>query len=217
MDKLPDRPSPFDRRHILGQRQLSCFLAGYSRWHPAKQIATLVALIFGAELLLCWLSLNNGQPKLVLGLAGAVFVIALFWYSRSQYSARLLRIGTGPAPTLGALLPPDIATTATRAGKELIIPMPEALKAITIASNAQIAILAVESFRIEENSIARTNYAEYDFEYQGDWPSFVRQNNEAATRFIEENPLGSGYGYILTSTSEEGYQPPELTHEGEFQ
>ena len=46
-------------------------------------------------------------------------------------------------------------------------------------------------------------YTGYGFDFQGDWPTYVRQNNQAALRFIEENQLGKGYGYILTTASEE--------------
>jgi hypothetical protein len=38
------------------------------------------------------------------------------------------------------------------------------------------------------------------------WEDYVRLNNEAATRFIDENSFGEGYGYTLTATSENEFR-----------
>ncbi len=59
----------------------------------------------------------------------------------------------------------------------------------------------MESFRIEEGGFRVENYTGYGFDFGGDWPYYVNQNNTAALNFISDNPVGDGYGYILTSTS----------------
>jgi hypothetical protein len=46
----------------------------------------------------------------------------------------------------------------------------------------------------------------YEYELTGSWPEYVDQNNHAALDFARLNPLGAGYGYILTSTSEDEYR-----------
>lgn len=50
------------------------------------------------------------------------------------------------------------------------------------------------------------NYTGYDFHFLGDWPAYVQQNNRGAFQFIEKNELGNGYGYILTTSSEEEFK-----------
>lgn len=44
-------------------------------------------------------------------------------------------------------------------------------------------------------------YSGYGFKFGGTWAEYVKLNNTAATRFIQENRFGEGHGYILTSTS----------------
>jgi hypothetical protein len=51
---------------------------------------------------------------------------------------------------LDAILPPSITNTAKRSGNEWVLPLPEAKQAIELASDNGIAILGVESLRIED-------------------------------------------------------------------
>ena len=106
---------------------------------------------------------------------------------------------------LDKLLPSVITDAAVRAGGEWIIPLPEVNQAINLASTHLIAVLGVESFRILKNGFGGEGCTGYAVDFQGDWPTYVRQNNEAALRYIEENPLGEGYGYILTTASEDEF------------
>jgi hypothetical protein len=107
---------------------------------------------------------------------------------------------------LDELLPSMITDAAVRAGDEWIIPLPEVNQAIHLATKHLIAVLGVESFRILENGFGVEGYTGYAVDFQGDWATYVRQNNEAALRFIEENQLGEGYGYILTTASEDEFK-----------
>jgi hypothetical protein len=107
---------------------------------------------------------------------------------------------------LDNLLPSVITDAAVRAGDEWVIPLTEVNQAIHLATKHLIAVLGVESFRILENGFGTEGYTGYTLDFQGDWPTYVRQNNEAALRFIEENQLGEGYGYILTTASENEFK-----------
>jgi hypothetical protein len=101
-----------------------------------------------------------------------------------------------------AILPLEITDAAARAGNEWVLPLPQAKVAVDLATKHLISILGVESFRIEQKGFLMQDYTVYAFELRGDWPSYVQQNNDAALSFIEENRLGEGYGYILTTSSE---------------
>jgi hypothetical protein len=107
---------------------------------------------------------------------------------------------------LDKVLPITITGAAVRSGNELVIPLPEVMHAIHVASEHLIAVLGVESFRILENGFGCEDYTDYAFEVGGDWPAYVRSNYEAARRFIDETQLREGYGYILTSSSENEFK-----------
>jgi hypothetical protein len=99
-------------------------------------------------------------------------------------------------------LPSSITAAALRNGNEWVLPLPQVKEAIKLASEHLIAVLGVEVFHIEENGLRVENYTGYAFDFLGDWPAYVQQNNRAAFQFIEKNELGDGYGYILTTSSE---------------
>lgn len=100
------------------------------------------------------------------------------------------------------ILPSEITDVAVRSGNEWVLPLPQAKEAIDLATKHLISILGVELLRIEHNGFLLLDYTGYIHEFRGDWPSYVQHNNQAALSFIEENPLGDGYGYILTASSE---------------
>ncbi len=90
----------------------------------------------------------------------------------------------------------------TQDGNEVVIPYPEVLQVIQIATQNSIAVLGVELLQILGKGEFRVlNYSGYEFKLEGDWESFVAANNEEAGRFVEEHVLGEEHGYILTSTS----------------
>lgn len=102
---------------------------------------------------------------------------------------------------LETIFPPSITNAAKRSGNEWVLPLQEAKQAIELASDNGIAILGVKSFRIEDGGFRVENYTGYGFDFTGDWADYVRQNNTAALTFISDNPVGDGYGHILTATS----------------
>ena len=99
-------------------------------------------------------------------------------------------------------LPSEITGVAIRFGNELVVPFKEVKRAIGIATQNLIAVLGVEGLRILDNGLDVVTYSGYEFKFDGDWADFVRLNSDAALHFIDENALGEGYGYILTTTSE---------------
>lgn len=106
---------------------------------------------------------------------------------------------------LDELLPPEIIARSVRVGTEWLIPFPEVLQAIAIATTHLIAVLGVECFEILSDGVKVGNYSGYEFSLLEDWNHFAQQNNEAAAAFIGENPLPEGHGYILTATSKSEY------------
>jgi hypothetical protein len=103
---------------------------------------------------------------------------------------------------LEKVLPSEITDVAVRFGNELVIPFKETKRAISIAAQNLIAVLGVEGFRILGEQLGVVTYSGYEFKFDGDWADFVLLNSDAALHFIDENALGKGYGYILTTTSE---------------
>jgi hypothetical protein len=95
----------------------------------------------------------------------------------------------------------DIIRNAVPSGEELVLKFVDANRAIGVATEHLIAVLGVESFRIVQNGLGVMAYSGYSFEPE-DWKQFVHLNNREAVRFLAENELGDGYGYILTTTSE---------------
>jgi hypothetical protein len=106
----------------------------------------------------------------------------------------------------GKILPTTITDAAVRAGDEWIIPFPEVVQAITLAGQHRIAVLGLESFHIVEKGLGCVGYSGYAFEPQEDWAQFVRQNNSEALRFVEDNPRGDDFGYVLTTSSEDEFK-----------
>jgi hypothetical protein len=103
-------------------------------------------------------------------------------------------------------LPNAITNRAVVSGNELLIPLDDARAAIAIASQSLIAVLGVEVFRILDDGLGTETYSGYEFNFNGNWQDYVGLNNDAALRFLDENSYGEGYGYILTSTSENEFR-----------
>ena len=103
-------------------------------------------------------------------------------------------------------LPSEIADRAVVSGNELLFPLEDAKAAIGVATQNLIALLGVEVFRISDNGFATETYSGYEFKLDDNWQDYVSLNNEAALRFVDENSFGEGYGYILTSASENEFR-----------
>jgi hypothetical protein len=106
---------------------------------------------------------------------------------------------------LDKLLSPEIIVKSVRIGIEWLIPLPEVLQAIAIATSNLIAVLGVECYEILSDGVKFENYSGYQFSLSEDWTHFAQLNNEAAAAFIGANPLPEGHGYILTATSKSEY------------
>lgn len=90
---------------------------------------------------------------------------------------------------------------------EVVIPYPDVLEVIQIASTNSIAVLGVEIFQLlSQGELLALDYSTYQFPFQGDWENFTRLNNAAAVRFVETHVRGEEHGYILTSTSKREFQ-----------
>ena len=100
-----------------------------------------------------------------------------------------------------AILPSEISSAAVRTGNEWMIPLPQAKEAISLATKRGIAVLGVEIFRVSNGGLITEGYSGYEFKLGDDWVKFVSSNNEAALRYVVEHEFGSGYAYILTTTS----------------
>jgi hypothetical protein len=90
---------------------------------------------------------------------------------------------------------------------ELVLPYAEALKAIAIASEYQIAILGLEAFEVQREGLLTVDLADASayIPFTGDWGAYVAKMNAEAERWIKEHPLGENHGYILSSTSEKEF------------
>lgn len=106
---------------------------------------------------------------------------------------------------LESVLSSDIIASATKTGNELVIPLPYVLNALNTATAELIAVLGVEAFRILEDGVQVQTYSGYQIP-DADWKAFVAANNQAAAEFIQANPFGPGFGYILTSTSKQEFE-----------
>lgn len=107
------------------------------------------------------------------------------------------------------LLPEEIKRVSLQTGSgEFVLPCAEALAAIGIATENEIAILGVDSHEIREDGLLTIGYQDgsYTIRYAGDWKAFFRRLNEAALDWVTQHRLGENHGYILTATSKEEFQ-----------
>jgi hypothetical protein len=102
---------------------------------------------------------------------------------------------------LESVLPDDLKKKAIPSGHEIVFAYDEALSAIGIATDHEIAVLGLESFEVRNDGLQPVDYSGYEFRVTGSWSEFVKTNNVEAERWIKEHPLGENHGYILTSTS----------------
>jgi hypothetical protein len=93
------------------------------------------------------------------------------------------------------------------------MPIPHVKDAVGVATKYQIAVLGVEVFRILPDGLGTGGYSGYEFDLVEDWGRFVSLNNEAALLYIADHEFGSGYGYILTTTSASEFKALKVTNE----
>jgi hypothetical protein len=105
---------------------------------------------------------------------------------------------------LECVLPDELKNGALASGNELVLPYAEALAAIVIATNHQIAVLGLDAFEVQKDGL-RTIYladASRYILFAGNWGAYVANLNAEAERWLKEHRLGENHGYILTSASE---------------
>jgi hypothetical protein len=108
---------------------------------------------------------------------------------------------------LDRILPKDQRSRCTPIGNELLLPYDEALKAISIAGENQIAILGLEAFEVTKDGLLTVDMADAssNISFTGDWRVYVARMNVEAQRWLREHPLGEKHAYVLTSTSEKEF------------
>ncbi len=119
-------------------------------------------------------------------------------FSRRKY----LPLGGVQPVELDRILPEEMRNRALAIGNELILSYDDALAAIGIATEHQIAVLGFEAGEVQDDGFQVVDYNGYEFTFSGDWSAFVRMNNTEAERWITEHRFGKNYGYVITSTSE---------------
>jgi len=84
------------------------------------------------------------------------------------------------------------------------VPMPQALQAIVIATEHEIAILGLEAFEVKKEGLLTVRLADASsyIRFTGDWKTYVARMNTEAEHWLREHRLGENHGYILTSASE---------------
>ena len=105
-----------------------------------------------------------------------------------------------------ALPPKLVAASIFRSGDEFVFPYEQTLTAITVAGEHAIAVLGIELLKVDADKLQTISYSAYDLKASSDWSDFVKSNNAEAISFIKANRFGDGYGYILTSVSQQEFK-----------
>jgi hypothetical protein len=108
---------------------------------------------------------------------------------------------------LDCALSEDIRLRSIAIGNELILPYEDALAAIGIATEHEIAVLGFDSGEVLGDGFQVLGYTGYDanIPFAGDWKAYVEAMNIEAERWLKEHRLGKNHGYILSSTSREEF------------
>ena len=102
------------------------------------------------------------------------------------------------------ILSDELKTGAVKSGNELVLPYANALEAIAVATQHQIAVLGLEAFEIRADGLLTADMADASsyIRFTADWNAYVATMNAEAERWLKEHRLGANYGYILTAASE---------------
>ena len=105
---------------------------------------------------------------------------------------------------LECILPDELKNGALASEHELVLPYADALAAIAIATNHQIAILGVDAFEVRRDGLRTIHLgdASRHIHFTGDWRAYVENLNAGAEHWLKDHRLGENNGYILTSASE---------------
>ena len=90
-----------------------------------------------------------------------------------------------------------------------MLPYPDALAAIQIATENEIAILGGDSHEIRKSGVLTIGWqgGSHAIKYAGDWRAFVQRWNSAARDWVTGHRLGENHGCILTPASENELEP----------
>ena len=105
---------------------------------------------------------------------------------------------------LDRVIPEEIRLRAVAIGNELILSYDDALTAIGVATEQEIAVLGFDSGEVLEDGFQVLDYTGYDINvpFTGDWKAYVGAMNVEAESWIKEHRLDKNHGYILSSTSQ---------------
>jgi hypothetical protein len=107
---------------------------------------------------------------------------------------------------LERILPDHLRNAAlvSETSSELVLPYAEALAAIVVATNHQIAVLGVDAYEVQRDGLQTVYLADPSahLHFTGDWRAYVAGINFEAERWLKGHRLGENHGYSLTSTSE---------------
>jgi hypothetical protein len=108
---------------------------------------------------------------------------------------------------LNRALSEDIRLRSVAIGNELILSYEDALVAIGIATEHEIAVLGFDSGEVLDDGFQVLGYTGYDanIPFREDWKAYVQAMNIEAERWLKEHRLGKNHGYILSSTSQEEF------------
>jgi hypothetical protein len=117
--------------------------------------------------------------------------------------------------SLERILPKDLTGNPLKLGNEgfgssrteLVLPHAEALRAIAIATERDIAILGLEAFEVQQEGLLTVDLADASayIHFAGDWERYVAAMNAEAELWIRGHRLGENHGYILTSASRDEF------------
>jgi hypothetical protein len=110
---------------------------------------------------------------------------------------------TGMTRALDRILPEGLRGRSIRTGNELLLPYDEALIAIRIANEHEIAVLGLEAFEVQKEGLLTIDMVDPSnyVPFTGNWRQYVDTINAESVRWLREHQLGEDHGYILTSTS----------------
>jgi len=105
---------------------------------------------------------------------------------------------------LERILPDELKNRALASGNELVLAYADALAAIVIATNHQIAVLGLDAFEVRRDGLRTIHLGDASryIPFAGDWRAYVENLNSEAELWLKEHRLGENHGYILTSASE---------------
>ena len=109
---------------------------------------------------------------------------------------------------LDRALSEDVRLRAIAIGNELILPYEDALAAIGIANEHEIAVLGFDSGEVLDDGFQILDCTGYDanIPFTGDWKMYVKDINIASKHWIEGHRLGKNRGYIITSVSQKEFE-----------